>query len=244
MSRVRIAVCEDNKATMDFIERISAEIIREYFPDYELFRFIRGEDFLEEQNKRPFDAVFLDIILQDTNGFEVAEKLCRRFPKTCIVFVSTESQLVYESFNYRPFGFICKTMVDTFPKLIEHNTRRICDYLADNRQICIDISENEHLYFLPPDIFYITTAKTNYISIVCSDKKYTVRMTMKELEELLPTKHFMRIHSRYIVNLQHYVSLDSILNEVELDNGAFIPISRASKPILTEYIKNYVDEYK
>ena len=50
------------------------------------------------------------------------------------------------------------------------------------------------------DIFYIE-AERNYCRIYSKDKEYLLVMTLKEMDEKLPQKHFIRVHRSFIVNL-------------------------------------------
>ena len=72
---MRIAVCDDNKVTLDFL---CEEIGREFSKtkaDFSLDVFENGADFLSQHETTPFDIVFLDIDMPTINGFEIAERI-------------------------------------------------------------------------------------------------------------------------------------------------------------------------
>lgn len=58
------------------------------------------------------------------------------------------------------------------------------------------------------DIIYLE-GRRNYIRIVTGNEFYMVLITMKQLEKLLPTALFRRIHKSYIVSMDKIMEFDS-----------------------------------
>ena len=78
-------------------------------------------------------------------------------------------------------------------------------------------------------------AMGDYIKIVTNDRKYVVLMSMKEVNELLPTNSFFRCHKSFIVNLDKIVNYNA--KEIAL-NEKKIPLSRFRKNEFKEVIKS------
>ena len=70
---IRTAICDDNGSMPDFLNTKIAEIFKENEMHCEISTFHLGSDFLESHAKRPFDVVFLDIVMPDINGFVFSE---------------------------------------------------------------------------------------------------------------------------------------------------------------------------
>jgi DNA-binding LytR/AlgR family response regulator len=75
------------------------------------------------------------------------------------------------------------------------------------------------------DIFYIE-AERNYCRIYSKDKEYLLVMTLKEMDEKLPQKHFIRVHRSFIVNLS---KIDEISTSHIVIGKTAIPVSKALK---------------
>lgn len=60
-----VAICDDNKSMLDFLNGKIAEILSENEMSCEISKFLSGTDFLESHKKQPFDVVFLDIVMPD-----------------------------------------------------------------------------------------------------------------------------------------------------------------------------------
>lgn len=71
------------------------------------------------------------------------------------------------------------------------------------------------------EILFVEGCK-NYIKIVTEFKSYLVLITMKRMEQLLPSNLFTRIHKSYIVSLDKIVEFDTekvCLKEKQLPIG-------------------------
>lgn len=75
------------------------------------------------------------------------------------------------------------------------------------------------------DILYIE-AERNYCRIYTKTKEYLLVMTLKDLDEKLPSKHFIRVHRSFIVNVSQIDELAA--NHIVIGKKA-IPVSKALK---------------
>ena len=107
------------------------------------------------------------------------------------------------------------------------------DYL-----ICQDRTD---LFRIPlQSILYLESQ--NYIVILhTSTTTHSIRITLKELENILITKDFFRIHMSYLVNLEHITHAGA--TDIELDNGEHLKISRNRKAAFQQALYNFIDKY-
>ena len=75
------------------------------------------------------------------------------------------------------------------------------------------------------DILYIE-AERNYCRIYSKHKEYLLVMTLKDLDEKLPNKHFIRVHRSFIVNLSQ---IDEVARSHIVIGKKAIPVSKALK---------------
>lgn len=71
---------------------------------------------------------------------------------------------------------------------------------------------------------------------------YSIRITLKELENILVAEGFFRIHMSYLVNLEHIVHAG--VTDVELDNGEQLKISRNRKAAFQQALYAFIDKYQ
>ena len=94
--------------------------------------------------------------------------------------------------------------------------------------------ESYLLVFSGDEISAVTTSNGAAILIV-GPSQLESRMSMSELEAMLPTEKFVRIHRTALVNLDHIQSLEPAGNSrhtVHLKNGLTFETSRAGSTAL------------
>lgn len=89
------------------------------------------------------------------------------------------------------------------------------------------------------DICYIESLD-NYVRIVTASKNYMVLISLRQLEEELPSSHFCRIHRSFIVSLSHISSFDH--EAVTLVGKEIIPISPVFKHALQGKVRVLVSD--
>ena len=105
---IRIAVCDDNKAFSDLISRLLTGVTESKGIEAAVTSYNSGRELIRDHGEKPYDVLFLDIDMPEINGFEVARSIRADSTRAFIIFVTAKTGLVYESFDYQPFGFICK----------------------------------------------------------------------------------------------------------------------------------------
>ena len=90
------------------------------------------------------------------------------------------------------------------------------------------------------DIIYIQSDRhylLYYTKKRGSDAPIRERSTLPEKENDFRKYSFIKTHSRYMVNAEHIVRFDILLNTINMDNGSKVPISQ-------KYRNSAIDEYR
>ncbi|MDD5173603.1 MAG: response regulator [Candidatus Omnitrophica bacterium] len=77
---IKILVVDDDKNELDFFRKLLA--------GYTVVTVYSAKEALEAIGKQHFDIVFLDIMLSDTNGTELYDKILKISPKTKVTFIT------------------------------------------------------------------------------------------------------------------------------------------------------------
>lgn len=221
-----IAVCDDNPqfahqltskirkmCALQLPERIDCKITP---------TFGSGEDVLRYVQDHTIKILFLDIDMPKINGFILASELKKKSPDTIIIFVSAYEDFVYSSFEYAPFRFLRKSHLEeelpvTFNKVIEK-----C--IFDNETLIFETTNGEVILKLQ-DIMYFEGEKNYYLIMMSSGEKYRCRGTMSSVEERMTKYDFFRVHSAFIVNQEHILSIHSE-GFLKMKNSTIINVSR------------------
>ena len=164
------------------------------------------------------------------SGMDIAGFINEKEIKTLIVFVTSHDALVYETFKYRPFGFIRKTHID---EEINELVKRIDTELRNNQKELI-IKKGQDIERLPiKDIVYVE-AEGNYLNIRTTAGEIRIRETLLALSEELLHKGFIRCHKGYLVNMDR-------VNRIK---GAELEVSQAGENICIPIGRNYEKEVR
>ena len=175
------------------------------------------------QNER-IDVLFLDIDMPYHNGMELAGYINEQGWSTILIFITSHDALVYQTFAYRPFGFIRKTHMD---QEIEETLKRVWKELLENKREIVVRKGQELIRVLIKDLIYIEAEK-NYLVLKCRNESIRIRETMTNMEKELQGSGFLRCHKGYLVHAQYIEKMRN--NEILIRAGkesAVLPVSRS-----------------
>lgn len=240
---IKIAVCDDKKIFVDIISRVVKEEFKKRGIDVDISIFYSGIEFLNKHRTENYDIVFLDIIMPDMDGFEVAKEIVHISQKTFIIFVTTESSLVFDSLDFRPFHFIPKDSVDVLVDRLKYVISKLENRLIDSKSVCFNLPYDEKKYLYPKDIVLIRS-KANYFTVkTVQNEEIYVRGKIDNAVTILPERLFARVHNRYIVNMSYVKKVDYPNLLVIMHDDENVDISRTFKKDFMEKYNNYLRNY-
>ncbi len=191
---------------------------------------------LQQMQHQSIDLLFLDIQMPDVNGIEFSKTLS---DKVKVIFTTAFEQYALEGFKVNALDYLLKPFnyqeflkaamkAKTWFDLVESKAASpavIKDSLLVN-------SDYKLVKINLKDVLYFEGLK-DYVKIYLEGVTRPVMtlMTLKSLEEQLPTDQFMRVHRSYIVNLDR-------INAIE---RSAILIDKASIPIADKYKDQFND---
>lgn len=227
MSKLKCIIIEDEplavKILSDYIGQIPFLELKGAFKDA-----ILATDFLRYN---AIDLLFLDIHLPKLKGMAFLKTLAN---PPAVIITTAYHQYAVEGFELnvtdyllKPFEFerflIAVNKVKTVEKelLNPNESPEIKEYLFLNVQ-------KKKVKVLFSEIVYIESQR-EYIKLVTTKNEYISKMSTHEIEALLPSNLFKRIHRSFIVSISKIESYTAEILEV---NGVTIPIGRGYREII------------
>lgn len=240
---ISVAVCDDNKPMLDFIYRHVSEQFVDNNMECTISTFVSGKSLLAAHKETPFDVVFLDIAMSGLDGFETSKKLKNTFGGVYIIFVTTESSLVYESFDYQPFHFVPKGTPELLKKHLAHVIKKLAIHISTKHKIKIKLPYDDVYYAHPLTILYLRS-NSNHVEYYFSNRDMLkVRRKLEDATAELSSYIFSRIHNRVTVNMSAIERVDYPNLEITLNDNTVLNISRSFKAQFEKayalYLKNY-----
>jgi two-component system LytT family response regulator len=185
--------------------------------------------------------LFLDIEMPVQNGFNLLEAFEQ--PSFDIIFTTAYNQYAIKAFKFSAFDYLLKpidsedlkTAVQRYEGKkdvsVKDQLKILAAQLQQKNLNRIAIPSSDGLQMLKPEQIIRCESVSNYTKIYLTDnQKITVAKTLKELEDILASYQFYRIHNSHMVNLVHvqrYVRNDG--GYVLMTDGAHITIARNRK---------------
>ncbi len=240
---IKIALVDDDSYFLDTLYEKISDLMQDIFSEYFIQKFTSGNDFLLKQKNEPFNAVFLDIVMPDEDGFEVAEEICKISEQTYIIFVTTESMLVYDSFNFHPFDFIPKAPSDILEKKLKITVKRLSLRFTKEKTININLPHNKIIPVKMFDIMFLSSSGNNIIYHFKNKSFIEIRRKLLDAEEELDKTVFLRIHKSFIVNMSfiEYINYRSLT--IVLKDGTIIPVSKTYKKETEKQYSQYLSRF-
>jgi len=227
MSNIKCIIIEDEplavKILSDYILQVPFLELQATFKDA-----ILATDWLRNNNT---DLIFLDIHLPKLKGMAFLKTLSHA---PAVIITTAYHQYAVEGFDLnvtdyllKPFEFerflVAVTKVKTAGKEKQYSNEKeeIKDHLFLNVQ-------KKKVKILFSEIVYIESQR-EYIKIVTTKHEYLSKMSTHEIEALLPSNLFKRIHRSFIISVNKIESYTAEMVEV---NGVSIPIGRGYRDIL------------
>ena len=226
---MKIAICDDEKELLLKLGKIIEDEFKIFRDELIIDYYETGEEFLKGYDENEYDVAFLDVYLPGISGFDVAQIINKRRNNTYIIFITSNAELVYDCFDYKPFYFIRK---DEYLVGVRKVIKKLSVVMKQNEVLEVDIN-GVNKKIVISDIIYIQS--DNHSIIIHTRKyKYSVRGNMTDFEVKLIQFDFIRVHRKYIINLSHLNNIDTELNEVKLYNDTRLEMSRNYKKIVKE----------
>ena len=154
------------------------------------------------RNLQP-NLLFLDIQMPDLNGLQLAHMLP---DGTRIVFTTAFKEYAFDSYEVKALDFLLKPIqynkfFAAVEKAKEWFSVYSLKYKGDNSTIFLKV-DGEYRQIAVSNILYVCGMKDYVMFYLDSQPKPLItHLTMKSVEDMLPSQQFMRVHRSYIVAL-------------------------------------------
>lgn len=241
---ITIAICDDNPMYLKLLCQNIKKAFQSFTNDFRIVSFDNGKLLLQEHSISPFDIVFLDIDMPDMSGFDVAKSMRDNSSNCFLIFVTSYSEFVYQSFDFRPFHFIRKLPEEMLEGSVQDVVKLLMEHMKQYQQIILTDDLHGKVITYYRNILFIKSEK-HYLYFFLKDETEPVKMRGKltDLENELDKYDFVRVHRNYIINLNGIQRIDLKVGTVYLSNHREIkriPLSRKLMKTVDEKYTNYL----
>jgi two-component system LytT family response regulator len=188
------------------------------------------------------DCLFLDIEMPTMDGFQFIQKLNNKdFP---VVITTAYNQYAIKALKNEAIDYLLKPidsddLSDTILKIKKFNSKNytaerleklLLNFNSIEKKKKITLNTDGKLVFLENNQILYAESDGNYSTIYLTDgHKIVLTKKLKEVNDLLPSDSFFRIHNSYIINLSKIKEFLKTDGYVILESNHKIPVSRQKK---------------
>ena len=196
---------------------------------------------LQMVSNQKIDLVFLDIHMPELSGMDFIKAING---KVKVILTTAYSEFALESYELDVVDYLLKPV--RFPRFLQAVQKAVSE--INEHQVLAASTEGDDYIFVKTEskgkllkinlneVDYIEGMK-NYVAIVRGGQKTLVYTSMKELEERLPHKQFIRVHKSFIIPVIKITGIEG--NLLRLKNVTTeILIGDSYRAELMELIKN------
>lgn len=231
---IKTLLVDDEYLALNLLEEFTKKV-----PDLEIVDKVKSPmKALDLLHQTPIDLLFLDIQMPTLSGNQLLKTL-QHPPLT--IFTTAYSDYAIEAFELKAVDYLLKPF--SFERFLQavNKAKELIQLRESTATIVIPAQSRDFfsvkvdgkivkIYF--DDILFIEGLK-EYVKIVCRDARFVTLESLKNLEDLLPTDNFIRVHKSYIIAKNKVQSLDG--NLLEIDKYK-IPISRSKREEIIEWV--------
>jgi two-component system, LytTR family, response regulator len=190
--------------------------------------------------REKIDLVFLDIQMPELSGIDFIKAI---HGKSKVILTTAYSEFALEGYDLYVVDYLMKPIrlprfLSAVQKAVEQlsiGTEIPAQQINDDYIFVKTESKGKLLKINLDEIDFIESMK-NYVAIHRGSQKTLVYTSMKELEDRLPRKQFIRVHKSFIIPVARITGIEG--NMVRLKNvSAEILIGESYKSELMEIIK-------
>jgi DNA-binding LytR/AlgR family response regulator len=179
-------------------------------------------------DKDQIELIFLDVQMPELTGVQFLKLLGN---KCKVILTTAYTEYAFEGFEHNVVDYLLKPIsFERFTKAIQ----KIYSDDAESKELSLNDENKEHVFIKTEhkiirvnlcDILYVEGLK-DYISIYTNEERILTLMNLKKMEEMLPSKRFMRVHKSYIVSFEKIDTIEK--NRIYIKSNG-IPIGDTYK---------------
>ena len=232
---VRIGIVENEIAPRDYVRGLIEEWASANGHSIQLSCCASAEEFLfQYEMPDMLDIVFLDIMLGEMNGMELARKIRKQDKGLQIVFLTGVQDYVFEGYEIGAVRYLLKPV-----KKLELDCvlQGCCEKMQHRKTEYFPFRyQGESLRIAYSDILFVRV-EGHYLQMAANSKTYEWKGSLAQVRESLDKKRFVFVNRSAIVNLEYVIRITR--EECFLENGEVLPVSRGAYKALNESFMEY-----
>lgn len=226
---MKIAICDD--------EACFVKTIYNYLWDEQkcsIDTFLNPVDlWASYQAGKRYDVIFCDILMEPLDGIKLARNIRTLDQNAILVYLTSNLDYAPLGYEVNAFRYLLKPIQkDSFLQIMNI----IHEKLKQEKKLLFETSLGSFL--VPETSIQYMEVLDKEVQIFSENDSFYLKKGLNEIEEMLTSSLFFRIHRKYLIHLDHVLEYDS--HKVTLDCGRTLPISRRRSKLFQQSMKSFI----
>ncbi len=231
---LNVIICDDEKEFRIDLKRVIDRSLGLWGIPCCILEFSSGEALVAEYTgNQDQQILFLDIKMGSVSGLDAARHIRRLDPTAVIIFVTAYPDFVFQGYEVRALNYILKPYDED---RILQVLRDALDLLDMSRDSCFFIEQRGRTLRLSFERIQYFFSERHLLHAVTAEETFSFYGKLGDLTASLPDC-FVRIHNRYLINLNHLDALEKSSVRVAQKS---LPVSRSYKQSLSIAFARYL----
>ncbi|MBQ4283018.1 MAG: response regulator transcription factor [Lachnospira sp.] len=200
---MKFAICDDEQVYLEQMRNLVQEWCDDIGGVCTIDKFHSGEEILKIIRDEEYDLIILDISMPKIHGFDVAKEIHKITGGDNLLFATFFEDFVYQTFDFRPVGFVRKTNLDDELKR-ELNKWYKC--YGMRKIIPIRYGHYKDEVNLRSDKIMYIEARGHYVDFYLHGGVYDERASISKYDFLLESREFVKCNRSTICNMRFVLS--------------------------------------
>lgn len=203
------------------------------------FQTFQAEDIKEAQGtllKNRIDLIFLDISLNEENGFELAEELKQLSYSPLIIFATAYDDYAVRAFNVDALDYVLKPFeqeridqaLGKALKTLQNGPAEANAVKPVNDMLSIELADRNVV--IKKDDLVAATVSEGMLTISTANNEYVTKKTLAWLKDKMTATKFMQVHRNSLVNVEDIKEVQPWFNHTSLlimNNDVKVQVGRS-----------------
>lgn len=232
---MKILVCDDEPYFIEVIEKYCLKFEQENMIPIQLIKCRTDRELLAYcQKNKNIDIYILDIMLEKSNGLQIASKIRQMGIQAKIIFLTSAIKFAPQGYTVGASRYWMKPL--QYEKFCLDILTIIRDIELEENSFILEETDGgiEKIYF---DSIYFIETQGRKTCVHRRTANTLTKVTMAEYVKKLDNR-FYRCHAAYIVNMDYIRKIKGL--QIELKSGQTIYISKGKKENFLSAYTNYL----
>jgi len=203
---MNIAIVDDRPEDRERLDRAIRAYFAEEKKEISIKNYASAEEMLADYSPDMFQMAFLDIVMDEMTGVDLAKELRAMDAHLLIVFQTTSREYAFDAFPVHPFDYLMKPVEEAELTDVLEEAQRVVD--AGDPEIIVSSTRGTFQVPLRTIVSVVSQGHNVKLSLTNSQEILSTETFRTLSEKLESDSRFLLINRGLIINMDHVLAPD------------------------------------